>query len=158
MIGKRLRWNTFYEREHKWQLFPYSWACQKLCLILILPLWHPLHRLGWILALGHAKEFTCVGKALAPFTPTLVFSKMVNLLLVLHPPNMEFPSWIPCRTFNKIWTLNFPWTFFKLTFFTYFTYRLMVHLTRFSNILKIFLTLEIQQMASFNFTNCVPMW
>jgi hypothetical protein len=34
----------------------------------------------------------------------------------------------------------------------------VVHLTQSSNIFKIILTLEIQQMVSFNFTNCVPMW
>jgi hypothetical protein len=108
MIGKIFRWNIFCEHRHMRQLFPWSWACQKLCLILILPLWHPLHWVRWSLAMGHAREFACVNMVLAPFASTLVSSKVVNVLLTSHPPNMESPFWIPCRTLARfgIWTFH----------------------------------------------------
>jgi len=47
--------------------------------------------LGQNLTLGHVGEFACATRALAPFTPTLVFSKMVNMLLALHLSDIESP-------------------------------------------------------------------
>jgi hypothetical protein len=51
--------------------------------------------------MGHAMEFTCVDMVLTPFASTLVSSKTVNVLLILHPPNMESPSWILCWTLAR---------------------------------------------------------
>ncbi len=51
----------------------------------------PLCWLGWSLTLRHVGEFAHAIKALAPLTLTLASSKTINVLLALHPLDIDPP-------------------------------------------------------------------
>ncbi len=42
------------------------------------------------LTLGHVKEFAHAARAFAPLAPPLASLEMVNTLLTLHPPNIDY--------------------------------------------------------------------
>ncbi len=104
----------------------------------------PLCQLGWSLALKQVEEFARAIKALAPLALTLASSKTANVLLALHPLDIDPPTRISCWTFNLILTLNFLWTLLSWHVYACFICWLIVLLAWFLSIFEKKLTLRIE--------------
>ncbi len=118
----------------------------------------PSCRLGWSLALRHVWEFAHAIKALAPLALVLASSKIVSMLLTLHPLNIDPPYQDFCWTFNLILTLNFLWTLLSWHFYACFIYWLIFLFAWFLSIFKKHLTLRIEWMPSFSSSSYFLMW
>jgi len=70
-------------------VFNYGWVFSFARFWLFPPPPHP--QLGENFASKCIREFACVTRALAPFTPTLTTIEIVSVLLALHPLNKNSP-------------------------------------------------------------------
>ncbi len=109
----------------------------------------PFCQLGQSLTLGCIGEFTCVTRVLVLLAPTLASVETVSALLVLHPLDTDLPYSNSLLDFQFKSDLKFFVNFFRSIFGACFTCWQVVFLAWALKICKIFLTLRIQQMASF---------
>jgi len=81
-----------------------------------MPIFPPIHQLGQSLALGHAREFACVAKAITPLAPTPTFFEIISTLQTLHPSSLDFPCLDSLVNFQSNVDLELPLHSFRLAF------------------------------------------